>query len=105
MNWNYLKHRFLFVEMFVGVLSVVFGFVLSWLVRGSGYYPGALMLCITGALTLVLSFKEWKTPTPIKDKNQVINLLFTILRRAFFFLNLMLSSLVIGTIFQIIDFN
>lgn len=104
MNMNRFKQSFLFVEMFVGFLSIIFGIVLSWLVRGTGYYPGALMLCITGALTLVLSFKEWKVPTLYAERFQVMNLLFTILRRAFFFLNLMLSSLVIGTIFQIIEY-
>lgn len=104
MNKSRLKQSFLFVEIFVGFLSILFGLVLSWLVRGSGYYPGAVMLCITGALTIVLSYKEWKTPTPHEDRFQVMNLLFTILRRAFFFLNLMLSSLVIGTIFRLIEF-
>jgi hypothetical protein len=104
MNMSRFKQSFLFVEMFVGFLAIIFGIVLSWLVRGTGYYPGALMLCITGALTLVLSFKEWKVPTLQAERFQVMNLLFTILRRAFFFLNLMLSSLVIGTIFQIIEY-
>ena len=104
MNMSRFKQSFLFVEMFVDFLAIIFGIVLSWLVRGTGYYPGALMLCITGALTLVLSFKEWKVPTLQAERFQVMNLLFTILRRAFFFLNLMLSSLVIGTIFQIIEY-
>ncbi len=91
------KHRFLFVEIFVGVLSVILGGVLTWLVRGTGYYPGALTLMVTGSLTIVLSFKEWKHLTPAAEKLHVMNLFFTILRRAFFFLNLMLSALIVGT--------
>lgn len=98
MNCRDLKRRFLFVELFVGILSVILGGILTWLVRGSGYYPGALMLMVTGALTLILGVWEIKTHVPESEKFHLQNLFRTILRRAFFFLNLMLSSLVLGTL-------
>ena len=98
-----LKQRFLFVELFVGLLSVIFGTVLSVMVFESGYFPGAFMLIITGFLTLVLSFKEFRNPTAQNEKYKTLNLLYTILRRSFFFLNLMLSTLVIYTILNLFD--
>lgn len=89
--------RFLIVELAVGVLAIVLGAALTAVVWQSGYYPGAVMLIITGMLTLVLSLKELRDPTPKHERHRVINLFYTILRRAFFFLNLMLSALVILT--------
>lgn len=89
--------RFLVVEIAVGILAVLLGLALTLIVWRSGYYPGAVMLVITGALTLVLSLKEFRDPTPKHERHKVINLFYTILRRAFFFLNLMLSILVLAT--------
>lgn len=93
-----LLRRFLVVELFVGVLAVILGIVLTVLVWDTGYYPGAMMLIVTGALTLTLSSRELMHPTPKEEKNKFMNLLYTIMRRAFFFLNLMLSTLVFGTL-------
>lgn len=92
-----LARRFLLVEIVVGALAMVLGAALTAIVWRSGYYPGAVMLIITGALTLVLSLKEYRDPTPKNERHKVINLFYTILRRAFFFLNFMLSILVIMT--------
>lgn len=97
-----LLRRFLVVELFVGVLAVILGIVLTVLVWGTGYYPGAVMLIINGALTLVLTWKEVAHPTPREDRLKMMNLLYTILRRTFFFLNLMLSALVLGTLTNLI---
>lgn len=97
-----LFRRFLFVELFVGVLAIILGLVLTILVWGTGYYPGAVMLIINGALTLVLTWKEVVHPTPKEERLKVMNLLYTILRRTFFFLNLMLSALVLGTLTNLI---
>lgn len=97
-----LFRRFLVVELFVGVLAIILGVVLTVLVWGTGYYPGAIMLIINGALTLVLTWRELVHPTAREDRFKMMNLFYTILRRTFFFLNLMLSALVLGTLTNLI---
>ena len=45
------------VEIAVGVVSMILGAWISFLVWREGYYVGALMLVVTGLITVVLGIK------------------------------------------------
>lgn len=96
-----MKIRFTIFEIIIGVIAMITGLVLTALVWDDGYFVGALMLVVTGFLSVLLAIKEIKNP---RDKIHTLNVFFTILRRTFLFLNLMLSSLVIGMLTRLISF-
>ena len=96
-----MKIRFTIFEIIIGVIAMITGLVLTALVWDEGYFVGALMLVVTGFLSVLLAIKEIKNPG---DKIHTLNVFFTILRRTFLFLNLMLSSLVIGMLTRLISF-
>ena len=66
-----------------------------------GYFIGSLMLVVTGFTSILLAVKEIKNPG---NSTHWLSVFFTVLRRTFLFLNLMLSTLVIGVLTRLITF-
>lgn len=83
------------MEIIIGVLASISGLLLTVLIWGEGYYPGAIMLIMTGAINVFLAFKEMHDPSDGVFHWQAI--FFMIVRRAMFFLNVVLLALVLGT--------
>lgn len=96
-----MKIRFTIFEIIIGIVSIITGLFLTVLVWDDGYFIGALMLVVTGFVSILLALKELKNPG---DNIHCLSLFFTILRRTFLFLNIMLSSLVIGVLTRLISF-
>lgn len=90
-----LKNLILRIEIGVGVISMIFGTGLTILVWGEGYFAGALMLIVTGLINIFLAVKELVDPTDGVFHWQAM--FFMIVRRAMFFLNVVLAALVVGT--------
>lgn len=89
------KNIFLRIEIIIGIIAVIFGVGLTVLVWKEGYFVGALMLVVTGLISIFLGLKELVVPSDNIFHWQ--SLFFIIVRRAFFFLNLILTALVFGT--------
>ena len=95
-----VKNIFLRVEIIIGVIAMISGAGLTILVWNEGYFAGALMLIMTGLIDVFLAAKELVNPTDHILHWQAI--FFLIVRRAMFFLNVVLVALVIGTMFRLI---
>ena len=95
-----VKNIFLRVEIIIGVIAMISGAGLTVLVWNEGYFAGALMLIMTGLINVFLAAKELVNPTDHIFHWQAI--FFLIVRRAMFFLNVVLVALVIGTMFRLI---
>ena len=95
MDKTKIKNIVLRVEIIIGIISMIFGAVLTIMVWGEGYYIGALMLVITGMISVFLGAKE--LIAPMDNMLQWLPLFYIVVRRTFFFLNLVLCALVIGT--------
>ncbi|MCQ2098448.1 MAG: hypothetical protein MJY87_10985 [Fibrobacter sp.] len=95
MDKTKIKNIVLRVEIIIGIISMIFGAVLTIMVWGEGYYIGALMLVITGLISVFLGAKE--LIAPMDNMLQWLPLFYIVVRRTFFFLNLVLCALVIGT--------
>ena len=69
-----IKNMILRVEIVIGVIAMIFGIGLTVLVWGEGFFPGALMLIVTGLINIFLAVKELLDPTeelefsPIEDE-------------------------------------
>ena len=100
-RFNSFKKACLRVEIIIGVLAVVSGIAVTVMVWGEGYFAGALMLVVTGIINIFLAIKELVEPTDGILHWQA--LFFTIVRRAMFFLNVVLVTLVIGTITELVS--
>ena len=95
-----IKNMILRVEIVIGVSARIFGIGLTVLVWGEGFFPGALMLIVTGLINIFLAVKELLDPT-----DGIVHwqpLFFMIVRRAMFFLNVVLTALVFGTMTQLL---
>ena len=95
-----IKNTILRIEIVIGVIAMVFGIGLTVLVWGEGFFPGAIMLVMTGLINIFLAVKELVDPT-----DEVFHwqpLFFMIVRRAMFFLNVVLTALVFGTMTQLL---
>ena len=90
-----IKRVLLRVEIIIGIIAVIAGIWLTILVWNEGYFPGALMLVMTGAINVFLAAKELLNPTDNIFHWQAI--FFLIVRRAMFFLNVVLIALAFGT--------
>ena len=88
------------VEIIIGIIAMISGAVLTVLVWNEGYFPGALMLVMTGLINVFLAAKELVNPTDHILHWQAI--FFLIVRRAMFFLNVVLVALVVGTMTRLI---
>ena len=95
-----VKNIFLRVEIIIGIIAMISGAALTILVWNDGYFVGALMLVMTGLINVFLAAKELVNPTDHILHWQAI--FFLIVRRAMFFLNVVLVALVIGTMFRLI---
>lgn len=95
-----IKNLILRVEIVIGVIAMIFGIGLTVLVWGEGFFPGALMLIVTGLINIFLAVKELLDPTDGIFHWQP--LFFMIVRRAMFFLNVVLTALVFGTMTQLL---
>lgn len=95
-----IKNTILRVEIVIGVIAVAFGIGLTILVWGEGFFPGAIMLVMTGLINIFLAVKELVDPTDGIFHWQP--LFFMIVRRAMFFLNVVLTALVVGTMTQLL---
>lgn len=95
-----VKNVFLRVEIIIGIIAMISGAALTILVWKDGYFVGALMLVMTGLINIFLAAKELVNPTDHILHWQAI--FFLIVRRAMFFLNVVLVALVIGTMFRLI---
>ena len=95
-----IKNMILRVEIVIGVIAMIFGIGLTVLVWGEGFFPGALMLIVTGLINIFLAVKELLDPTDGIFHWQP--LFFMIVRRSMFFLNVVLTALVFGTMTQLL---
>ena len=95
-----VKRIFLRVEIIIGIIAMISGAGLTVLVWKDGYFVGALMLVMTGLINVFLAAKELVNPTDHILHWQAI--FFLIVRRAMFFLNVVLVALVIGTMARLI---
>ncbi len=77
---------------------MVLGTWISVLVFREGYFAGALMLVVTGILSVLLGVKEYlDIKGPLWQES-----FLKILRRTMLFLNLMLSAVVAGTLISML---
>ena len=95
-----VKNTILRIEIVIGVIAMAFGIGLTILVWGEGFFPGAIMLVMTGLINIFLAVKELVDPTDGIFHWQP--LFFMIVRRAMFFLNVVLTALVVGTMTQLL---
>ncbi|WP_173384461.1 hypothetical protein [Fibrobacter succinogenes] len=95
-----LKFMFLRVEVIIGFFAMIAGAVVTVMVWSEGYFAGALMMVLTGALNMFLAVKELVAPTDGILHWQAV--FFMIVRRAMFFLNIALLALVLGTFMNLI---
>ena len=94
------KNIILRIEIIIGFIAVIFGIGLTVMVWKEGYFVGALMLVVTGIISIFLGLKELVLPSDNIFHWQ--SLFFVIVRRAFFFLNVVLTALVFGTMTQLL---
>ena len=99
-NARAMKSIFMRVEIIIGIIAMISGAALTILVWNDGYFVGALMLVMTGLINVFLAAKELVNPTDHILHWQAI--FFLIVRRAMFFLNVVLVALVVGTMFRLI---
>lgn len=90
------KNIVLRVEIIIGVIAMIFGAGLTIYVWNEGYFVGALMMVITGLISVFLGIKE--LIAPMDNMLQWLPLFFIVVRRTFFFLNLVLCAMVLGTV-------
>ena len=95
-----IKNTILRIEIVIGVIAMAFGIGLTVLVWGEGFFPGAIMLVMTGLINIFLAVKELVDPTDGIFHWQP--LFFMIVRRAMFFVNVVLTALVFGTMTQLL---
>ena len=94
------KNAVLRMEIIIGFMAIIAGIVVTAMVWGEGFFPGALMMVLTGCINIFLAFKELVDPTDGIFHWQP--LFFMIVRRAMFFLNVVLTALVFGTMTQLL---
>lgn len=83
------------VEIIIGVVAMIMGAALTVYVWSEGYFVGALMMVVTGLISVFLGLKE--LIAPMDNMLQWLPLFFIVVRRTFFFLNLVLCAMVVGT--------
>lgn len=91
------RKRYL-VEVGVGIVAMILGIWISLLVIADGYFAGALMLVVTGALSVLLGVKEYRGVSGSGFQESFLR----IVRRTMLFLNLMLSLVVLGTLISML---
>lgn len=101
MNKEKLSKLILRIEATIGVIAMLMGTILTVAVWNEGYFVGAMMMIVTGAISIFLGFKELVQPSDHVFHWQP--LFYKIVRRSFFFLNAVLVGLVILTVAPMLE--
>ena len=101
MNKEKLSKLILRIEATIGVIAMLMGTILTVAVWNEGYFVGAMMMIVTGAISLFLGFKELVQPSD--HVFHWLPLFYKIVRRSFFFLNAVLVGLVILTVAPMLE--
>lgn len=101
MNKEKLNKLILRIGAAIGVIAMLMGTILTVAVWNEGYFMGALMMVVTGAISVFLGFKELLQPSD--HEFHWLALFYKIVRRSFFFLNVVLIGLVILTVAPMLE--
>ena len=93
MKLQKLNKLILRIGVVVGVIAMLMGTILTVAVWNEGYFVGAMMMIVTGAISIFLGFKELLQPSD--HEFHWLPLFYKIVRRSFFFLNAVLIGLVV----------
>lgn len=96
MDKTKIKNIVLRVEIIIGVIAMLMGLGVTIWVWSEGYFVGTLMMVVTGLISVFLGIKE--LIAPMDNMLQWLPLFYIVVRRTFFFLNLVLCALVLGTL-------
>ena len=101
MKLQKLNKLILRIGVVVGVIAMLMGTILTVAVWNEGYFVGAMMMIVTGAISIFLGFKELLQPSD--HVFHWLPLFYKIVRRSFFFLNAALIGLVVLTVAQVLE--
>ena len=96
-----LNKLILRIGVVIGIIAMLMGTILTVAVWNEGYFVGAMMMIVTGAISAFLGFKELLQPSD--HEFHWLPLFYKIVRRSFFFLNAVLIGLVILTVAQMLE--
>lgn len=101
MKLEKLKKLILRIGVVIGIIAMLMGTILTVSVWNEGYFVGAMMMIVTGAISAFLGFKELLQPSD--HVFHWLPLFYKIVRRSFFFLNAALIGLVVLTVAQMLE--
>ena len=101
MKLQKLNKLILRIGVVVGVIAMLMGTILTVAVWSEGYFVGAMMMIVTGAISIFLGFKELLQPSD--HEFHWLPLFYKIVRRSFFFLNAVLIGLVVLTVAPMLE--
>lgn len=101
MKLQKLNKLILRIGVVVGVIAMLMGTILTVAVWNEGYFVGAMMMIVTGAISIFLGFKELLQPSD--HELHWLPLFYKIVRRSFFFLNAVLIGLVVLTVAPMLE--
>ncbi len=101
MKLQKLNNLILRIGVVVGVIAMLMGTILTVAVWNEGYFVGAMMMIVTGAISIFLGFKELLQPSD--HEFHWLPLFYKIVRRSFFFLNTALIGLVVLTVAPMLE--
>ena len=101
MKLQKLNKLILRIGVVVGVIAMLMGTILTVAVWNEGYFVGAMMMIVTGAISIFLGFKELLQPSD--HEFHWLPLFYRIVRRSFFFLNAVLIGLVVLTVAPMLE--
>lgn len=101
MKLQKLNKLILRIGVVVGVIAMLMGTILTVAVWNEGYFVGAMMMVVTGAISIFLGFKELLQPSD--HVFHWLPLFYKIVRRSFFFLNAVLIGLVVLTVASMLE--
>lgn len=101
MKLQKLNKLILRIGVVVGVIAMLMGTILTVVVWNEGYFVGAMMMIVTGAISIFLGFKELLQPSD--HEFHWLPLFYKIVRRSFFFLNAVLIGLVVLTVAPMLE--
>ena len=101
MKLQKLNKLILRIGVVVGVIAMLMGTILTVAVWNEGYFVGAMMMIVTGAISIFLGFRELLQPSD--HEFHWLPLFYKIVRRSFFFLNAVLIGLVVLTVAPMLE--
>ena len=101
MKLEKLNKLILRIGVVIGIIAMLMGTILTVSVWNEGYFVGAMMMIVTGAISIFLGFKELLQPSD--HEFHWLSLFYKIVRRSFFFLNAVLIGLVILTVASMLE--